>query len=220
MNTVDPETLFVKLTQGKVQPRKAKCLAIIHEICKQRFNARATDWTVASIGRESEARGGIGPNGLRLPRSEAYRGLIAAWKEHADAANPAAKRKVTAGADDWILAIDNVASRQLVFCLQSELAAALDEVKLLKKLLPNNGVIKVLPGPAGQTPSEAASVPVTAAAERACKRFVDGPLSSPARAAEVGFKLRKDGDLALASTGEVVLERAALELLRNAAKIG
>lgn len=219
MSTVDPQALYEKLTQGKLHPRKAKGLAIVHEICKQRFDAKATDWTVASIGRESEARGGLGPNGLRLQRSEQYRALIAAWQAYADAAHPAAKRKATSSADDWIHAIENLSSRQMVFALKSELARALDEVRLLRKLVPNGGVLEIAQPASNQAPNDKLSVTVTAAAERSSKRFVDGPLQNPEQLREMGLRLTKKGDLAAESTGEIVIEAAALDLLRAAARL-
>jgi hypothetical protein len=219
VNTVDPNTLYSQLTQGKIHPRKAAGLAVVHEICKQRFDAKATDWRISSIGRESEARGGPGAATLHQPRQEYYRALIKAWQDHAETAHPAAKRRATSGADDWIDAIENVSARQMVYALKSELARALDEVRLLKKLLPNGGVIDLPRAAGNHHQGEKASVVVTASAERSSRRFVEGPLQNHGQLTEMGLRLNKKGDLAAEATGEVVIEAAALDLLRAAAKL-
>lgn len=219
MSTINPQELFEQLTKGKVHPRKAAGLAIVHEICKQRFDVKATDWGISSIGRESEARGGTGAASLHQPRQADYRALIKAWQDYSEAANPAVKTRSPSGKDDWIFAIENVSARQMVFALKSELVRALDEVKLLKKLLPNGGVLEVPRATASQPQGEKLSVVVSASAERSIKRFVEGPLQNQGQLAEMGLRLSKKGDLAAESTGEVLIEAAALDLLRAAAKL-
>ena len=216
MISVDPQDLYEKLTEGKVHPRKAAGMKIVHEICRQRFDAKATDWRINSIGRESAARGGPGAASLHQPRQEYYRALIKGWQDHSEAAHPAAKRKASSSADDWVHAIENVSSRQMVFALKSELMRTLDEVKLLKKLVSNGGVLELPQAAAIQAPSGKPTVVVSASAERSCKRLVEGPLRNPERLAEMGLTLTKRGDLAAQSTGEVVIEAAALDLLRAA----
>ncbi len=219
MSSVDPRLLFEQLTKGKVHPRKTAGLAIVHEICKQRFDAKATDWRISSIGRESEARGGTGAASLHQPRQADYRALIKAWQGYAEAAHPAVKTRSPSSKDDWIYAIDNLSSRQMVLALKGELVRALDEVKLLKKLLPNGGVLEVPRAIASQPQSDKPSVAVTASAERSIKRFVEGPLQNQRQLADMGLRLSKKGDLAAESTGEVVIEAEALDFLRAAAKL-
>jgi hypothetical protein len=219
VGNVTPQVLYEKLIQGKIHPRKAAGLAIVHEICKRRFDAKATDWGINGIGRESEACGGPKAASLHQPRQEHYRALIKSWQFHAESHHPSTKRRPPSSADDWIFAIENLSARQMVVAIKSDLARAIDEVKLLRKLLPNGGVLEVAQPSAMQAPTDKSSVVVTALAERSCKRFVDGPLHNPAQLPEMGLRLTKKGDLVSESTGEVILEAVAIDLLRAAAKL-
>lgn len=219
MSTVDPKALYEKLIQGKTHPRKLAGLATIHEICIQRFEAKGTDWGINSIGREAEKRGGPTAATLHQPRQEYYRALIQAWQKYAEAAHPAAKRKAISSADDWINEIENVSSRQMVFALKGELARVIDEVKLLKRLVANGGVLEIPRVAADHASSDKPSIVVNASGERSSKRFVEGLLQNKEQLAEMGLSLTRRGDLAAASTGEVVIEAAAIDLLRAAAKL-
>jgi hypothetical protein len=219
VSNVTPQVLYETLIQGTKNSRKAAGLAIIHGICKRRFDAKATEWGISNIGRESEACGGPKAASLHQPRQECYRALIKSWQFHAESHHPSAKRRPTSSADDWIFAIENLSARQMVFAIKGELARAIDEVKLLKKLLPNGGILEVAQPSAMQAPTDKSSVVVTALAERSCKRFVEGPLHNPAQLPEMGLRLTKKGDLVSESTAEVILEAPVIDLLRAAAKL-
>lgn len=214
MSAVDPHELYALLAREKMHPRKAKGLEIVHEICKQRFNAKATEWGVNSIGRESAARGGPGAPTMHQPRQEYYRALIKAWHDYACAKHPAEKRKSNTKVDDWIQAIANVASRQLVYGLKSDLARAEDEIRLLKKLVPRE--IEIRAPVVQQVDASRPSIAVSAVQVRSVKRFVSGPLSNSEQLKGMGLRLTKKGDVVSDSTGEVVLEGSVLELLRAA----
>jgi hypothetical protein len=218
LSSVHPQELYESMLQGKVHPQKVKGLGIIHGICKERFEAKATDWRINSIGRESARREGPGAATLHLPRQEYYRALIKAWQSHAEAAYPAAKQKVISQADDWIRAIENVSSRQLVFALQGELAHAKEEARMLRKLLPSGGALEFRDAALSNGPSRL-NIVVPAGAHREVRRFVDGPLQSQVKLKELGLVVSRSGNLC-SLEGEVVLEKSILDLLRAVGELG
>jgi hypothetical protein len=177
------------------------------------------------IGESTESGGNLKPvvvlkrHHFINPGRSITGALIKSWQFHAESHHPSTKRRPPSSADDWIFAIENLSARQMVVAIKSDLARAIDEVKLLRKLLPNGGVLEVAQPSAMQAPTDKSSVVVTALAERSCKRFVDGPLHNPAQLPEMGLRLTKKGDLVSESTGEVILEAVAIDLLRAAAKL-
>lgn len=222
MSTVDPEVLYESMTKATTNKRKAAGLGIIHGICRERFDAKATDWGISSIGRESKKRGGPGAPSLHQPRLEHYRGLIKAWQAHAEASHPAAKKKVSAEQDDWIEAIENVAARQLVYALKSELQRTKAKLRLVTEVLPGKGLIEVrMPGASASVQGSAQvtrSIGIPAPVLRETRQLFEGPLENESQLKEMGLHLSR-GDLVSLETGELLIGKAVLDHLRAVSKL-
>lgn len=219
MSTVDPQALYESLLATTKNPRKISGLKIIHGICKERFEAKAMDWGVSSIGRESEKRGGPTPASLHQPALEYYRGLIKAWQAHAESTYPAERRRVAVGEEDWIDGIENVAQRQLVRALTSELKHCKARNQVLTRMMEGGGKIQVvMPGALPEQPTAGGkSIVVEARAGREARKFNE-LLGSKDGLAEMGLVV-SSGDLVSNATGEILLSKALLDLLHSAANL-
>lgn len=215
VTSIDPQELFNQLMSGDVHPSKKKGLEIIHAICRERFEAKATSWAVASIGRLSEERGGPTAESLRQPKLEYYRSLIKAWEIASKTANPH-ERKRSANTEDWIQGIEDLTRRQLAYIMRRDLEMAQAEVRRLKRLLPDEGVLKVSLS-SSSAPSGTAFDP-TPSQIRAIRRFVQQFLEKPELLKDKGL-IVKSGSLLDADTGEVIAEKPAVEAIRSIAQL-
>jgi hypothetical protein len=219
MTTVDPQEIYAGLISGKVHPRKLAGLAVVHAVCQERFDSKAGDWSISSIGRASATRGGPGPATLHLPRQEYYRALIKAWEAHAERKNPRAKQKDPLHADQWIQQIDDISARQMVLLQKKDLERARAEIQMLKKLLPNGGVIRLVASTAPTSHSETVPASVPPSARRDIQKFlVDGLFDDINRLKQLGLLVSKVGDVVFRETGEILFTAKVVEVLRSLAK--
>jgi hypothetical protein len=220
MTVVDPNELYEGLISGKVHPAKRRGLAVVHGICRERFDAKATDWSVSSIGREAALRGGPGAPTLHQPRQEYYRALIKAWESYSQSRYPRAKQKAVAEADQWIHQIEDISSRQMALLLRKDLDRARAEIQLLKKLVPNGGVIRLGSAAGGDRMEPVGAVTVPPSARRDMKKFVvEGLLDEPQRLKQIRLTVLKGGDIVLSETGEILFTAGVVAVLRSIAKL-
>lgn len=78
----DPKELLDLLSKG-ADPRKAKSLLVIHDVCEEQRVRGSMDFSIATIGRLSSEKSGPAAGAMRNATGEAYRALI---KAHLDAA--------------------------------------------------------------------------------------------------------------------------------------
>ena len=214
MTVVNPQELFDQMIAGEPHPSKRRGLEIIHTICKERFEAKATSWTVASIGRLSEERSGPTAASLRQPKLEYYRALIKAWEAASRVAHPHESKR-SANTADWIKGIEDLTRRQLTYIMKRDLELAQAEVRRLKRLLPDGGVLKVS---LSTTAQARASFDPTPSQIRAIRRFVQQFLDKPALLRDKGLVLKSDS-LLDSDTGEVVAEKQAVEAMRSIGRL-
>ncbi len=63
--------------------RKQRSLRLIDDICREQKERGSLDFTVATVGKLSEQRGGPSCQAIRNKSGADYRALIAAWSEYA-----------------------------------------------------------------------------------------------------------------------------------------
>lgn len=85
---------FLEALCVNVDPRKARSLRLIYEICEEQHDRGSTDYSIATIGRLSAERGGPAAGAIRNKTGEAYRALITAF------AGPAGNRTGRRGSID------------------------------------------------------------------------------------------------------------------------
>lgn len=208
--SIEPQSVFDSLLGENPHPRKKAGLEIVHAICSERFESKSLDWTVSSIGRQSQERGGPTAATLRAPSSEHYRTLIAAWKSSSKTSYSHVK-KPSRQSNDWIEQIDDLAIRQLVYMMRGDLERARSENRGLSKLTRGN-LISV----AARTETEGTAVTgITPNEARHMKRFIERLFDDPELLRNKGFVV-KDGSIIDSDTGEVIADRAAVAGIRKA----
>ncbi len=80
---------FLEALCTGADPRKASSLRLIHAICVEQQDRGSTDYSIATIGRVSAARGGPAAGAIRNKTGEAYRALI---KTFADSVGSKARK--------------------------------------------------------------------------------------------------------------------------------
>ena len=76
-----PDDLLDQL-QKTATPRKQKTLDLIHEVCREQYERGSRDFSVATIARIAEDRGGPSKGAIHNKTGDDYKGLIKAWAEH------------------------------------------------------------------------------------------------------------------------------------------
>jgi len=132
MTTLHPHTLYEQLLTS-ASSLKRKNLTFIHDICTALYEAKASDFSLATVGRASEKAGGISKKALYNPTSAEYQALIRAWSEFAASGRPNAIAPPKAqGEDALLLKIPDPAVRALVGAAIAERNRLRAEVNLLK----------------------------------------------------------------------------------------
>lgn len=152
MSAIPPDQVLRRLKSG-VRPQKQRNLDIIHAVCRELHQLGSRDFSLATVGRMSEARHGMSRNARYNKTSEDFRTLIAAWS--AFAGEPAKKQPSPLkplAEEDLLRRIDDPALRSLFGGIVAERNRLRGEVNLLKR---NASVVidrRTLPGYAHVTP--------------------------------------------------------------------
>lgn len=160
-----PDELLEKL-KANVNPRKQKNLDVINAICREQYERGSKDFSVATISRLAQERGGPVKSTIHNKTGDEYKGLIKAWAEHTGGAT----RKVRKIREDPIHAvldkIENPAVRAVMGAVLAENRRLKGEVNLLKAKAevvidrrrvtdsPANPLVQILPASTGLTDSE------------------------------------------------------------------
>jgi hypothetical protein len=174
MTAIPPDQVLERLKSG-VRPQKQRNLDIIHAVCRELHQLGSRDFSLATVGRMSEARHGMSRNALYNKASEDFRTLIAAWS--AFAGEPARKQpspQKPLAEEDLLRRIDDPALRSLLGGIVAERNRLRGEVNLLKRnasvvidrrtlpghthVMPEGQVMQVLPALAHLTDSEIAAL--------------------------------------------------------------
>lgn len=155
MSKVHPTELLKALTAG-ARPQKRRNLEITHEVCTEIHRLGSLDFSLATIGRLSQERGGMSQRALYNSTSDDFKTLIRAW---ASFAAPIKKSPLDSRSRDSLLndndllqKIADPALRAVLGHIIAERDRLRGEVKLLRT---NANVVvdrRVLPGHINVTP--------------------------------------------------------------------
>lgn len=155
MSTVDPTQLFTTLSAA-ARPQKRHNLDIVHQVCTELHRLGSKDFSLATVGRLSEERGGISRRALYNSASGDYKALIQSWASVAGAGRkPVSEhrsRDALSEDSDLLRKIDDLALRTLMGYIIAERDRLRGEVKLLRA---NANVVidrRALPGHINVTP--------------------------------------------------------------------
>lgn len=156
MSKIDPAKIFTELS-ADARPQKRANLEIVHKVCEELSRLGSADFSLATVGRMSEERGGISRRALYNSASEDFKQLIQAWANVSEGKQkPSAKRKsrdTPSETDAFLRKIADPALRSLVAMVIAERDTLLGEVKLLRA---NANIVvdrRTLPGHVNVTPS-------------------------------------------------------------------
>lgn len=155
MSVVNPRHLFEALTVN-TRPQKRRNLEIIQEVCAELHRLGSKEFSLATVGRMSEARGGMSRRALYNSTSGDFKTLIRAWANFGTAGGKQTiepKHRETALTDGALLQrIDDPALRALLGNIIAQRDQLRGEVKLLRAHA--NVVVdrRVLPGHINVTP--------------------------------------------------------------------
>lgn len=126
-----PDELLKQL-KANATPRKAKNLDIIHAVCREQHERGSSDFSVATISKIAQERGGPVKSTIHNKTGDDFKGLIKAWADHTGGAT----RKVRKVSENPIYAvldkIPDPAVRAVMGAVLAENKKLRGEVNLLK----------------------------------------------------------------------------------------
>lgn len=163
---MNPDELLEQL-KATANPRKAKNLDIVHDVCREQFERGSKDFSVATIAKFTVERGGPTRQTIHNKTGDDFKGLIAAWASHTGGLSRK-PRKVNENPVFAVLEkIENPAVRAVMGSVLAENKKLRGEVHLLKsqanividqRPTPTASVsketIQILPASTGLTDSE------------------------------------------------------------------
>lgn len=128
---MDPDELLEQL-KASATPRKAKNLDIIHAVCREQHERGSRDFSVATISKIAQTRGGPVKSTIHNKTGDDFKGLIKAWADHTGGVT----RKVRKVSENPIYAvldkIPDPAIRAVMGAVLAENKKLRGEVNLLK----------------------------------------------------------------------------------------
>jgi hypothetical protein len=158
--SISPQELFSQLFDN-ASTRKKRSLEIINQVCMEQQERGSVDFSIATIGRLSEAAGGPTERTIRNKDGAEYQALMHTWASQANGVTrkPPSKKEPSA-MEDILNMIDNPSARALVGVMIAENRKLKGENTLLKTQMqvsidmrPNTqltgangkGIVQVLP---------------------------------------------------------------------------
>lgn len=126
-----PDELLEQL-KANATPRKAKNLDIIHAVCREQHDCGSTDFSVATISKIAQERGGPVKSTIHNKTGDDFKGLIKSWANYTGGAT----RKVRKVSENPVYAvldkIPDPAVRAVMGAVLAENKKLRGEVNLLK----------------------------------------------------------------------------------------
>lgn len=160
-----PDELLEQLKKT-ANARKQRNLDIIHAVCREQYERGNKDFSVATIARIAEGRGGPVKGSIHNKTGDDFKGLIRAWAEHTGGVTRKVRQQSQNPYEALIERIENPALRSLMSGILAENRRLRRENALLKSetyrvldMRPQVSSvpappIEILPASAGLLPSE------------------------------------------------------------------
>ncbi|ABI73321.1 gamma-mobile-trio protein GmtX [Shewanella frigidimarina] len=127
----EPNDFCEKLKQSAT-PKMAKTIDLIHQICTEQSERGSCDFTIATIGRLSEAVNGPKAQAIRNKTGEKYRALIQSWAEFKKPLKVISSKVKEQNA--WVGDIDDARIKWLVMDLIAQNSKLTGQLQLAKEL--------------------------------------------------------------------------------------
>lgn len=126
-----PDDLLDQLKKTAT-PRKQKTLDLIYEVCREQYERGSKDFSVATIARIAEDRGGPSKGAIHNKTGDDYKGLIKAWAEHTGGVTRKVRQVSANPYTALIDKIENPALRSMMAGILAENRQMRREITLLK----------------------------------------------------------------------------------------
>lgn len=204
--TMHPEDLLDQLKKTAT-PRKQKTLDLIYEVCREQYERGSKDFSVATIARIAEERGGPSKGAIHNKTGDDYKGLIKAWAQHTGGVTRKVRQVSENPYTALIEKIENPALRSMMAGILAENRKMRREITLLKAednrvidMRPQSSeAVQVLPASTGLFPSEI----------EALRHAVSDQLLK-----DEGWKTDAEGRV-LAETGRVIYKPGYVSAIRK-----
>lgn len=145
MAKVTPKGLLEELCRN-AHPRKQQSLKLIYRLCGEQHDRGSSDFSIATIGRLSEAAGGPSPAAIRNKTGDDYKALITTFaKSVGGKARKVSERKGSV-LEDILEGVSDPVLRTRIGILLAELESARGQLAALRHLASQNAVLH-LDGP-------------------------------------------------------------------------
>lgn len=168
---MQPEELLEQL-KANANPRKQKNLDLIHAVCRGQYERGSKDFSVATISRIAQERGGPVTSTIHNKTGDDFKGLIKAWASHTGGVTRKVRKATNNPIWDVLDQIPDPAVRSVMGVVLAENKKLRAEVNLLKananitidfRTAPGESVksiapVQVLPADFGLTDAEKAAL--------------------------------------------------------------
>lgn len=151
-----PDDMLAQLLESASKRRRSS-LEIIHAVCREQHERGAKDFSIATIARLSEAKGGPTDSTIRNKTGEEYQGLIKCWASHTGGS----PRKLPKPSEDPIMdlvaSVDKPEVRAILSSIVAENRKLKREVNLLKHQVSQKAVLDLRESPDSRTTAPVSS---------------------------------------------------------------
>lgn len=130
--TMHPDELLEQL-KANANPRKQKNLDLIHAVCREQYERGSKDFSVATISRFAQERGGPAPSTIHNKTGDDFKGLIKAWATHTGGITRKVRKATNNPVWDVLDRIPDPAVRSVMGAVLAENRKLRGEVNLLKQ---------------------------------------------------------------------------------------
>ena len=140
MAKVTPKGLLEELCKN-AHPRKQQSLKMIYRLCEEQHDRGSSDFSIATIGRLSEAAGGPAAAAIRNKTGDDYKALIKTFAESVGGRAKKVYERKGSVLDDILEGVSDPVLRSRVGMLLAELESARGQVTALRHLASQNAVL-------------------------------------------------------------------------------
>lgn len=152
MAKVTPKDLFEALCKN-AHPRKQQSLKLIYRLCEEQHDRGSSDFSIATIGRLSEAAGGPAAAAIRNKTGDDYKALIKTFAESVGGKAKKVSERKGSVLDDILEGVSDPVLRTRIGIVLAELESARGQVTALRHLASQNAVLH-LDGPTADPRAE------------------------------------------------------------------
>ncbi len=140
MARLSPKGLLEELCKN-AHPRKQQSLKLIYRLCEEQHDRGSSDFSIATIGRLSEAANGPSAAAIRNKTGDSYKALIKTFAESVGGKDKKVSEQKNSVLDDILEGVSDPVLRARVGILLAELESARGQVTALRHIASQNAVL-------------------------------------------------------------------------------